>query len=103
MCERLSELVEAMRAYASSFDAALITGTDASRVVDAATAIKNIAASLEARAAARAEDCGAWARSGDRSPAHHLAKVAGTTGGAAVQALDTSRNMSQLCPLRALC
>ena len=96
MCETVLELREAMARYAAGFDPALLTGTDASVVVSAAAAIKNMAASIEARAAARAEDCGAWARSGDRSPAHHLARVTGTTVGQAMQAMETARKLEAL-------
>src|SRR5207248_3206106 len=53
-------------------------------------------ASIEARAAARAEDCGAWARSGDRSPAHHLARITGTTVGQAMGAMETARKLEKL-------
>ena len=91
MCETVLELREAMRDYAASFDPALLSGADASTVVSALAAIKNMAASIEARAAARAEDCGAWARSGDRSPAHHLARITGTTVGQAMAAMETAR------------
>ena len=63
--------------------------------------MKNIAASIEARAAARAEDCGAWARSGDKSPAHHLARITGTTVGAAMEAVDTARMLDELPEVRA--
>src|SRR5205085_11817704 len=48
------------------------------------------------RAAARAEDCGAWARSGDRSPAHHLARITGTTVGQAMGAMKTARKLEKL-------
>src|SRR5260221_2688161 len=96
MCERVSELAEAMGVYVACFDPALLTGTDASRVVESAAAVENMAASIKARAAARAEDCGAWARSGDRSPAHHLARVTGTTVGQAIAAMETARKLDDL-------
>jgi hypothetical protein len=100
MCERLADLAQAAQAYSSSFDAGLLSGSEASRVVTLAATIKNIAASLEARAATRAEDCGAWARSGDKSPAHHLARVSGTTVGEAMAAMDTARKMEALPQLK---
>src|SRR5436305_387526 len=96
MCERLSELAAGMRAFVDGFDPALLLGSEASRAVTLASTIKNIAASIEARAAARAEDCGAWARSGDRSPAHHLARITGTTVGQAMGAMETARKLEKL-------
>src|SRR4051812_49663399 len=96
MCERLSELAAGMRAFADGFDPALLLGSEASRAVTLASTIKNIAASIEARAAARAEDCGAWARSGDKSPAHHLARITGTSVGQATAAMETARKLESL-------
>src|SRR6476469_1272498 len=96
MCERLGEIEVAMRAFADGFDPALLVGSEASRAVTLAATIKNIAASIEARAAARAEDCGAWARSGDKSPAHHLARITGTSVGQAVAAMETARKLESL-------
>ncbi|MBV9254140.1 MAG: hypothetical protein JO054_07925, partial [Actinobacteria bacterium] len=70
-----------MRAFADDFDPALLLGSEASRAVMLACTIKNIASSIEARAAARADDCGTWSREGDRSAAHTLARKTGTTVG----------------------
>src|SRR5437764_10713345 len=96
MCERLSELAAGMRAFADGFDAALLLGSEASHVVTLASTIENIAASVKAAAAVRAEDCGAWSRSGARSPAHHLAQITGSTVGAAMGAMETARRLEKL-------
>ncbi|MBV8692618.1 MAG: DUF222 domain-containing protein, partial [Actinobacteria bacterium] len=96
MSERLGEIAAAIRAFADSFDPALLLGSEASRAVMLACTIKNIASSIEARAAARADDCGAWAREGDRSPAHTFARKTGTTVGQAAAAMDTARKLEEL-------
>jgi hypothetical protein len=101
MCTTLAALVEAVADYAASFDAARLLGREASRVVDHATALRNMADTLAAQAAARAEDCGAWQRTGDRSPAHHLARISGMTVGAAIQAMDTARRLEDLPQVKA--
>src|SRR5437763_1912458 len=96
MCERLSELAAGMRAFADGFDPALLLGSEASHVVTLAASIEKIAANVKAAAAVRAEDCGAWARSGARSPAHHLAQITGSTVGAAMGAMETARKLEKL-------
>ena len=96
MCDRLSELAEALGRFASGFDATVYSGTDAARVVQAAGAIENMAATLKALAAVRVADTGGWRSAGDRSPAHHLARTSGTSLSVAAQALDTARRLESL-------
>src|SRR5207302_2574815 len=52
MCRRLSELREAMGAYAADFDADLVSVPDCERVVEEATALEHMAATVKAPAAA---------------------------------------------------
>ena len=96
MCQRLSELREAMGAYAAGFDAALISVADAERVVEEATAIGNAAAAVKALAAVRLSETEAWRGEGDRSPAHRLARRSGTSVKEAAQALETGRALELL-------
>jgi hypothetical protein len=53
VCQKLSELREAMGVYATGFDPALITAADAGLVVEHASAIEKMAATVKALAAAR--------------------------------------------------
>ena len=96
MCEGLWELREALQAYASSFDARLLTGADAALAMKEAAAIEAVAANLKALAAARVDDTGAWQGQGDRSAAHHLARTTGTSVTAATEALSTARRLEAL-------
>src|SRR5438552_900516 len=96
MCEGLWELREALQAYASSFDARLLTGADAALAMKEAAAIEAVAAILKALAAARVDDTGAWQGEGDRSAAHHLARTTGTSVTAATEALSTARRLEAL-------
>jgi hypothetical protein len=93
---RLSEVRSAMREYATHFDPALISVSDAERTVDDAAAIKNMAATVEALAAARVAETKRWQRDGDRSPAHHLARTTGTSVGQAKETLETGRRLRAL-------
>ena len=96
MCRRLSELREAMGAYAAGFDAELISVPDCERVVEEATALEHMAATVKALAAARLSDSEAWKGDGDRSPAHRLARQSGTTVKEAAQALETGKALGVL-------
>jgi len=64
-------------------------------VVRHAAAIENMAATLKALAAARAADGNVWNNSGDRSPAHALARESGTSVSAAADALDSARRLAE--------
>jgi hypothetical protein len=72
--ELAGDAIEA-EAFAARFDPQLLSGAEAGRVRECATALKNLCAAVEARAAAREAECGAWRRAGDRSPAEHLART----------------------------
>jgi hypothetical protein len=85
-----------MSKYATRFDAAVLSAADAARVVDDAAAIKNMAATVEALAAARVAETEVWKQGGDRSAAHDLARRTGTSVGQAKDALETGRRLRDL-------
>ena len=94
MCERLAELRMATAAYGSRFDASLLDASAASVAMREASALKNAAATIEAMAAARVAECGAFR--GDRSAAEHIAKQTGTSRGAAADALKRAERLRKL-------
>ncbi len=85
-----------MSEYASRFDPALVSARDAERVLDDAAAIKNMAATVEALAAARVAETAVWRERGDRTAAHDLARTTGTSVGQAKDALETGRRLRDL-------
>jgi Domain of unknown function (DUF222) len=93
---RLSELCSGMSEYAIGFDAERVSAADAARIVEDAAAIKNMAATVEAVAAARVADTQVWKRDGDRSAAHQLARTTGTTVGQAKEILQAARRLKDL-------
>jgi hypothetical protein len=93
---RLSELRSAMSEYATQFDPARVLACDATRVVEDAAAIKNMAATVEALAGARVAETELWKRDGDRSAAHQLARTTGTSIGAAREAIESARRLQDL-------
>jgi hypothetical protein len=59
-------------------------------------AIERHAAAAKTLLAARVEDARVWARAGDQSAAHHLARTSGTTIGQAQAGLETAKRLRQL-------
>ena len=92
----MSELRSAMSEYATRFDPALVSASDAAGVVADAAGIKNMAATVEALAAARVAETELWKRDGDRSPAHQLARLTGTSVGQAQETLRVVRRLEDL-------
>jgi hypothetical protein len=94
VCQKLSQLREAMGVYAADFDAALITAADAGLIVEHASAIEKMAATVKALAAAREAQTGLWRKHGDASPAHALARKTGTSVGQAAASIKTGKRLN---------
>jgi hypothetical protein len=93
---KLSELRSGMSEYATGFDPERVSAEHAATVVEDAAAIKNMAATVEALAAARVAETALWKRDGDRSAAHQLARTTGTTINQAKDALEAARRLQGL-------
>jgi hypothetical protein len=93
---RLTDVRSAMREYAQRFDPDRVSAADAAQVVEDAPAIKNMAATVEALAAARVAETELWKRDGDRSAAHRLARTSGTSISQAKDALEAARRLQDL-------
>ncbi len=85
-----------MGRFAVAFDPSTLSGVEADSVVAAAGAIERMAAAVKGLAAARSAGEGMWKVTGDRSAAHHLARVTGTSVGRAGEILDTAHRLSPL-------
>ena len=96
MCDRLGDLRNAMAACAAGFDATLLSAEDAGMAVAEAAVIERMAAAVKGLAAARVADIGAWKAAGERSAAHHLARVAGSSVGQAANEIETARRLEKL-------
>lgn len=88
--------VRKMAAEVAGVDVAELGPLDAEATVAAAVRLANAAHALAARAAERVGATGAHQRCGDRSAAHHLARLAGIGVGAARTALDTQGRLDEL-------
>lgn len=85
-----------MGEYAARFDARRLGADDAARAVKDAAAIEKMAAAVKSLAAARVAETNVWKREGDRSAAHHLARLTGTPVGPARDALECARRLREL-------
>src|SRR5438270_12962605 len=95
MCEKLAELDKAMGAFASSFDAALVSGAQAEGVLERAARIEHMAATLKALAAGRLAETELWRMGGDRSPAHMLRRKSGEAVSEAQRQLDNAKRLQK--------
>lgn len=96
MCDTLGTLKQALSRYAEGFDAALLAAGQVGEALAAAVAIERVAAHLKTLAAARAAETRAWKGAGQRSAAHHLAQLSGTSVVEAADAIQTARRLERL-------
>jgi uncharacterized protein DUF222 len=94
MCGELDALRQSIVAYASGFDARLLTPAQAGRVVGACAQIEASISSVKALAGARCAEGPSWQNEGYRSAAHQLADQAGMSPSSAKRALDTGRRLA---------
>src|ERR671933_1720731 len=102
MCDRLVELREGMARYAAGFDAAVLNVAQVEQVLRLAAAIEGVAATLKAMAAARLVSVGSLG-GGERSVAHHLARVAGTSVAEARETAETGKRLEALPEVAGAC
>ena len=96
MCDTLSDLEAALKRYAAAFEADVLSGQQADRVVRVAAAIEKVAGTIKAVAALRLTATGAWKGSGERSAAASLARVTGSSVASATDAMHTARRLAAL-------
>jgi hypothetical protein len=85
-----------LEAVAARFDPALVDARTGAEIREDATVMKNIAAAIEAQAAARVAETEIWREGGDRSPAEEMARQTGTTVKNAKAAIKTGRRLRKL-------
>jgi hypothetical protein len=99
--ERLLGLVEEFRAALVEFQPDLYSGEECAVVVEALAAAEKTCSAARVRAAARAGACGAHRDRGFADASQWLARVSGSTAGAAKAALDTIAALDELPEARA--
>jgi 5-methylcytosine-specific restriction endonuclease McrA len=96
MFEIVDEAIVLAQKAVADFEPDVYEGNAASLLVQRFAHLERIAAAGKALAARRVADSGAWRKSGDRSPAHWMAKTTGTSVGQAIGELETAERLSEL-------
>ncbi len=95
MCETLAELRDAMGRYLAPFDAAVLTAEQVHEALELTASLAGMVGTLEVLLGARLADV-VQSGSGERSVAHCLARVAGTTPAEAARRIETGRRLEWL-------
>src|SRR6478736_3605045 len=82
--------------WVAAFEAALVSGPQAKRLVEDLAAIERLAAGARTMAAARVGDTWMWRAEGDRSAAHWLARETRTAVGEAKATLAAAERLTEL-------
>jgi hypothetical protein len=94
--EELRSAVEAIEAFAQGFEPRALDGPAAARLVKVAATGKHALSAIEALAARRVDETGAYKASGARSAGHWLAATTGVPVANAVRALNTVKDLDEL-------
>jgi hypothetical protein len=86
-----------LASVAAAFDGDGVSAEEAGEIVRIGAGIEAMASTVKALAAARLAETTRWREAGDRTPAHHLARVTGTTVSQAGALLDAASRLSA-CP-----
>jgi hypothetical protein len=89
----LKRLADELRAVLADLDPDRLSGSDASKLLDAFTDLEKLAAGGKLLTARRVESSNIWRTKGHRSAASHIAEVSGTGIGPAIHALQAARQL----------
>jgi len=92
----LQEMRKRLVDYAAAFDAELLDGAGADRVLKDVAAMTNTLSSIKVQAARRLEATQSFRREGHRSAAHQLAHATGTSVGKAKSELEAGKRLEAL-------
>lgn len=96
MSKRLDAVREEIAAIVAAADASCADGNDAKAAVETFAAIERYAVAGKTIYMRRVAETGVWAKQGDRSPEHWLARVSGTPIGEAAGTLETAARLDEL-------
>ncbi len=92
----LKRLADELRAILTDLDPDRLSGSDASKLLDAFTDLEKLAAGGKLLTARRVESSNVWRTKGHRSAASHIAEVSGTGIGPAIHTLQAARQLAGL-------
>jgi hypothetical protein len=93
VCDRIFELKKTLCSYVGRFDPALISTSEAQRVLEHAASMENSIRTLKALCASRVSQGDSWRKKGHRSAAEALAEETGTTLSQAKEEIETGRRL----------
>ena len=96
MLQRLRQAIDVVAEIVAALDPACLDGHSASEYLEQFARNERLAAAGTALAARRVEETGAFDKSRHRSAAHYLAKVRGTSVGAATETIKTAERLEHL-------
>ena len=94
--EQLDGVNDVLAKLAANFDADLLTGKQAARVVCAAADVERFASALKTLAMRRVDESGVWRTDGARTPAGWLADKTGASFGEAIGTVTLGEQLEQL-------
>lgn len=89
VADSLVAMAQAFRAALISFQPEMYSGEDCATMFEELAAVEKVSAPARARAAARAAECGVHKERGFADVSDWMARVTGSTAGAAKSALET--------------
>jgi hypothetical protein len=96
MFESLDTALLLLEDFVASFDAAPLSRVQSREAFDKLSRVERLGAAGKAMAGLQVTESCAWYDTADRSPAHYMARTAGTTVGHAVDVLQTAESLKQL-------
>jgi hypothetical protein len=96
MFEMLQKTRMTLQQIVEGLDPGVLEPRFATKLLECFSEIERIAGAGKTIAAGRVASSGAWKDSGDRSPAHFVARTTGSTVGGAVGLLETARRLPEL-------
>ena len=96
MFDKVERAERLLQEAVSELDPDVLEARSAARLTETFARMERLSAAGKALTARRMADSGVWRRSGERSPAHWLAKKTGTSVGQAVTTLETATRLSEL-------
>jgi Domain of unknown function (DUF222) len=96
MFEKVRNARDLLREALAELEPEVLEGKAAARLVEEFAEVERLGAAGKALAARRVADSGAWRATGERSPAHWMAKTTKTSVGSAVGVLETAARVAEL-------
>jgi hypothetical protein len=96
MFDKVTQAERLLAEAVAALEPEVLEAKSAAKLTEAFARVERLGAAGKALAARRMADSGVWRKDGERSPAHWLAKRAGTSVGQAVATIETAQRLAEL-------